>query len=180
MLPPLNITLLWATAVVVLLLILFRRYRVRHGRHKRMQRTAGRVRSKILTLPGFPQKLAYLRKINPFVFEELLLDGFELGGHKIERNKRYTGDGGIDGKVWIDGIKYLVQAKRYTGHIAIGHVKEFEELVRNEGCRGFFCHTGKTRDSAKTLVSNSNIVIISGQRLLELIEKGSIKSINRG
>ncbi len=174
MLPPLNITLLWTTAVVVLLLILFRRYRVRHGRHKRMQRTAGRVRSKILTLPGFPQKLAYLRKINPFVFEELLLDGFELGGHKIARNKRYTGDGGIDGKVWIGNTLYLIQAKRYTGHVAIAHIKEFNELLERHQCKGFFCHTGKTRDSGKEFASTSRLSIVSGQKLIQLIETGKI------
>lgn len=174
MLPPLNITLLWTTAVVVLLLILFRRYRVRHGRHKRMQQTAGRVRNKILTLPGFPQKLAYLRKINPFVFEELLLDGFELGGHKIERNKRYTGDGGIDGKVWIGNTLYLIQAKRYTGHVAIGHIKAFNDLLERHQCKGFFCHTGKTRGSGKEFASTSRLSIVSGQKLIRLIENGKI------
>ncbi|HCA3195726.1 TPA: restriction endonuclease, partial [Klebsiella pneumoniae] len=103
-----------------------------------MQRTAGRVAAKIRTLPGFPQKLAYLRKINPFVFEEMLLDAFELGGYRVERNKRYTGDGGIDGKVWIDDQLYLIQAKRYTGHVAIAHIKEFNELVKRHQCKGFF------------------------------------------
>jgi len=139
-----------------------------------MQRTAGRVRSKILTLPGFPQKLAYLRKINPFVFEELLLDGFELGGHKIARNKRYTGDGGIDGKVWIGNTLYLIQAKRYTGHVAIAHIKEFNELLERHQCKGFFCHTGKTRDSGKEFASTSRLSIVSGQKLIQLIETGKI------
>ncbi|WP_192840691.1 restriction endonuclease, partial [Enterobacter hormaechei] len=43
----------------------------------------------------------YLRKIDPFVFEELLLEGFEAHGFRTIRNKRYTGDGGIDGQVII-------------------------------------------------------------------------------
>ncbi|MEX6059375.1 restriction endonuclease [Enterobacter hormaechei] len=46
---------------------------------------------------GLPTKINYLRKIDPFVFEELLLEGFEAHGFRTIRNKRYTGDGGIDG-----------------------------------------------------------------------------------
>ncbi|MCS5932703.1 restriction endonuclease [Klebsiella pneumoniae subsp. pneumoniae] len=33
------------------------------------------------------------------MFEELLLEGFEAHGFRTIRNKRYTGDGGIDGQV---------------------------------------------------------------------------------
>lgn len=58
---------------------------------------------KINTFPHFGQKIAYLRKIDPFVFEELLLEGFERRGFEVIRNRRYTGDGGIDGRVKIDG-----------------------------------------------------------------------------
>jgi restriction system protein len=139
-----------------------------------MQRTAGRVAVRLSTLPGFPQKLAYLRKINPFVFEEMLLDAFESGGHRVQRNKRYTGDGGIDGKVWIENKLYLIQAKRYTGHIAISHIREFEELLNKHDCEGYFCHTGKTRESGKLLAKSGRVKIISGQRLLDLIERGQL------
>ena len=53
---------------------------------------------KIQTLPAFGYKIAYLRKIDPFTFEELLLEGFESHGFRTIRNKRHTGDGGIDGR----------------------------------------------------------------------------------
>ncbi len=46
-------------------------------------------------VPHFGQKIAYLRKIDPFVFEELLLEGFERRGFEVIRNRRYTGDGGL-------------------------------------------------------------------------------------
>ena len=58
-------------------------------------------------------KMAYLRKINPYVFEELVLDGFRSKGYGVKRNRRYSGDGGIDGRVYLDGKEYLVQCKRY-------------------------------------------------------------------
>ncbi|MGM8474744.1 restriction endonuclease, partial [Enterobacter hormaechei subsp. steigerwaltii] len=73
------------------------------------------------------QKINYLRKIDPFVFEELLLEGFEAHGFRTIRNKRYTGDGGIDGQVIIGKYRYLIQAKRYRGHIALQHVQEFDD-----------------------------------------------------
>ncbi len=60
-------------------------------------------------------------------------------------NKRYTGDGGIDGEVIIGKYRYLIQAKRYRGHIALQHVQEFEKLLKRHNCRGLFCHTGKNR-----------------------------------
>ncbi|EPO2651139.1 restriction endonuclease, partial [Klebsiella pneumoniae] len=69
--------------------------------------------AKIQTLPAFGYKIAYLRKIDPFTFEELLLEGFESHGFRTIRNKRYTGDGGIDGQVIIGKHRYLIQAKRY-------------------------------------------------------------------
>ncbi|WP_435071009.1 restriction endonuclease [Enterobacter hormaechei] len=111
--------ILWACSAIALLAVVFFRRSVRHRRHKRKQQSARRVLERIKTLPGFPQKINYLRKIDPFVFEELLLEGFEAHGFRTIRNKRYTGDGGIDGQVIIGKYRYLIQAKRYRGHIAL-------------------------------------------------------------
>lgn len=36
--------------------------------------------------------IAYLRKIDPYVFEELLLSAFENKGYKIKRNASYSAD----------------------------------------------------------------------------------------
>ncbi|MDS6629808.1 restriction endonuclease [Klebsiella variicola] len=93
--------ILWACSAIALFAVVFFRRSVRNRRHKRKQQSARRVLERIKTLPGFPQKINYLRKIDPFVFEELLLEGFEAHGFRTIRNKRYTGDGGIDGQVII-------------------------------------------------------------------------------
>ncbi|SPW93098.1 putative restriction endonuclease [Escherichia coli] len=45
-----------------------------------------------------------------------------------------TGDGGIDGQVIIGKYRYLIQAKRYRGHIALQHVQEFEKLLKRHNC----------------------------------------------
>ncbi|MCV4776236.1 restriction endonuclease, partial [Escherichia coli] len=57
--------ILWACSAIALLAVVFFRRSVRHRRHKRKQQSARRVLERIKTLPGFPQKINYLRKIDP-------------------------------------------------------------------------------------------------------------------
>lgn len=67
-------------------------------------------------------------------------------GWEIGRNFRYTGDGGIDGRVLIADKLYLIQAKRYRSHINLQHIRNFHQaIVREKAPGGFFVHTGKTR-----------------------------------
>ncbi len=123
---------------------------------------------------GVRLQIAYLRKIDLFTFEELLLEGFESHGFRTIRNKRYTGDGGIDGQVIIGKHRYLIQAKRYRGHIALQHVQEFDTLLKRHNCRGLFCHTGKTGAASKAVsFASDRMEIISGQRLIDLLTPGS-------
>ncbi|GJK49706.1 hypothetical protein TUM17560_20830 [Serratia marcescens] len=86
----------------------------------------------------------YLRKINPYVFEELLLLAFERQGYAVIRNASYSGDGGLDGQVIIEGKTYLIQAKRYGRTITPSHITSFGALLRQYHCDGFFIHTGRT------------------------------------
>ncbi len=51
----------------------------------------------------------------------------------------------LTAEVIIGKYRYLIQAKRYRGHIALQHVQEFEKLLKRHNCRGLFCHTGKNR-----------------------------------
>lgn len=144
--------------------------RRRRSQHARRQDQARRVLEKLTEIPHFGQKISYLRKIDPFTFEELLLEAFERRGFEVIRNARYTGDGGIDGRVIINGEVWFIQAKRYRDHIAIGHVRDFQQLLDAHQCRGFFCHTGKTREGTRSHIrSDGRVVLISGQRLLDLI-----------
>ena len=112
-----------------------------------------------------PRKFGYLRKIDPFVFEEMILTTFKSMGYKIKRNKRYTGDGGLDGKVWINGTLYLIQAKRYSNYINKAHVRDFESLCERHKAKGLFVHTGKTGGGTAT-VRSQRVSVISGEELL--------------
>lgn len=170
-----------AALVLVVLLVALARFAAasirrrffshRARRHRRFQAQARAVLGKLASIEHAAQRLAYLRKIPPLVFEEVLLEAFELRGCPIERNDRYTGDGGIDGKVHIGREWYFVQAKRYGTHINRAHVDEFIDIVERTGCKGIFIHTGRTGEASRTLARQSaHVSIISGDKLLGLLD----------
>ena len=114
--------------VVMAFLNLRGREKASTRRHRRYRATAGRVLNKLNSLPGDGQRLTYLRKISPYVFEELLLSAFERQGLTVVRNASYSGDGGLDGQVIIDGEHWLIQAKRYSRAVSPAHVEDFDRL----------------------------------------------------
>ncbi|PSB27620.1 restriction endonuclease [Chlorogloea sp. CCALA 695] len=117
-----------------------------------------------------PKALAILRKMNPYAFEELLLTCCQNQGWKIERNFRYTGDGGLDGRVTIAERLYLIQAKRYSGYINPKHIHDFNQVIQREKAYGgFFIHSGKTGELAKELLREYEISLLSGQRLVNFV-----------
>ncbi|WP_230941043.1 restriction endonuclease [Xanthomonas translucens] len=155
------------------------RPKARERRHRRRQDQARRVLAKINTIPLMPQRLAYLRKIDPLTFEELLLEAFERRGYRVERNTHYTGDGGVDGAVYLNGRRYLLQAKRYCKHVNRAHIVAFAQLLETRGCRGIFIHTGRTGAGTRELAAaNPNLTIISGQRLLDFLNSGRLDREN--
>lgn len=163
---------LWAVAGVVLVycILYILHYKGRHTRYiKKAKKVFNRINEKNLS-EG--QVLAYLRKIDPYVFEELIILGFAAKGYGFKRNKRYSGDGGVDGRVFLNGKKYLLQCKRYSKHINPRHVEAFSNVCREERCEGFFVHTGKTgKRSRDNVFIAGNVSIISGNRLAHLLMK---------
>lgn len=158
-------------AVLVLAVFWRRIFPGTSKRHRRRMAQAGNVRDLLSSGSLLPaQAFAYLRKVNPYSFEELVLDGFEKAGYKVKRNARYSGDGGLDGRVSKDGEEYLVQCKRYRGYISRQDVEDFSRVCTRECRRGFFVHTGKTGEgSRETAGAFGNVNIISGGRMLSLV-----------
>ncbi|MDX3901461.1 MAG: restriction endonuclease [Sphingobium sp.] len=108
--------------------------------------------------------------MDPLAFEELLLESFAARGHKVRRNRRYTGDGGIDGQVIIAGRVWLIQAKRYASAIRPDHVTAFAKVCRSRGSPGIFIHTGRTGALSRAgFDSCERIELISGERLMALL-----------
>lgn len=139
-------------------------------RHARKQKTARRVFDKLASIEHAAQKLAYLRKIDPLVFEELVLEACERRGHEVFRSSSYSGDGGIDGRITVHGRPFLVQCKRYANHVRRQHVLDFAAILEQRQIQGLFCHTGRTgafaRDFQKT---HPYLTIISGDQLIDLL-----------
>ena len=103
------------------------------------------------------------------MFEEMILTCLKRKGFIIIRNDGYTGDGGIDGRAYYRDQHYLIQAKRYTGHIKANDVKDFAKICKRRKGKGLFVHTGKTGDTAKEAAKEYGVEIVSGIRLLELL-----------
>ena len=145
---------------------------IQHG-----DRILQQLRSKA-TEVELPMAIAMLRRMNPYAFEELLLTCCEEQGWQIQRNFRYSNDGGLDGRVLITGKLYLIQAKRYTGHIKSKHIRDFHKVIQHEGAAGgFFIHSGKTGQVSKKLLDELGIKLISGQRLINFVLGREIKFV---
>ncbi|QKX07725.1 restriction endonuclease (plasmid) [Aquimarina sp. TRL1] len=160
-------------SILIIILLLGKR---KYNKHTRNIKKANKIINKLTNLEYPGQKIKYLRKIDPFVFEELLLTSFKTKGYKIKRNKKYTGDGGIDGIIYDSNKnKIIIQAKRYSGYVNLQDLYEFNNLVySNKAYKGYFVHTGKTGKKAHKHFKNSNIEIISGSSLINLIENKTL------
>ncbi|WP_392587911.1 restriction endonuclease [Serratia ureilytica] len=168
--PVLTVVLIVLFAAVMMGMNCRGRETARRRRHRRYQATATRVLARLPLLGGDGQRLAYLRKINPYVFEELLLLAFERQGYAVIRNTSYSGDGGLDGQVIIEGKTYFIQAKRYGRTISPSHITSFGALLRHHHCDGFFIHTGRTGQLSCALLQNHpHVHLVSGQKLLALL-----------
>jgi restriction system protein len=118
-----------------------------------------------------PRAIAYLRKVDPWVFEEVVLCSLEAAGFAVWRSRRYSGDGGCDGRVHVPGFGWCpIQTKRYSSHVDAAHVRAFSALVSHERRRlGLFIHTGRTGQNAWVAAGQSAVVIVSGRSLVGLV-----------
>lgn len=169
------LALVLAAGIMLTALVLFV---IRHQysrRHKRNIATAWRVYDRLNAIAQEKPTnetehrwfFSYLRQVDPFVFEELVLIALRNKGFRISRNRRYTGDGGIDGKAAKDGTLYLIQCKRYAGYISRQDVLDLERIARRKKAAGLFIHTGKAGQFSSEELQH--VTIIGGERLYSLI-----------
>lgn len=142
--------------------------------HRKRQDAARRRECTLAEIVGadasetFARRMAYLRTLDPLVFEELVLDAFQKKGWIVERNRRYSGDGGLDGKVFMDNRWRGIQCKRYKGAIQTAHVDRFARDLQKFGLEtGYFVHTGRTPAGARH--RQGNVIVVSGAALLDLL-----------
>ena len=116
---------------------------------------------------------AYLRTVDPQTFEEVVLSSIEAAGFVVLRNRRYTGDGGVDGRVLIPGTfgeTLAVQVKRYRSAINPSHVGDFNRAIRAGGhAGGLLVHCGRTGPLTRLALYGTPIDLVSGSALLNLL-----------
>jgi len=150
--------------------------------HQRRVRQARRALRTIRALQGTAVEarlFSYLRKVEPLVFEELVLCAIEQTGALVVRNLRYSGDGGIDGRAWIPSTGWCaIQTKRYGSHISRDHVAAFGDTLTRTRCkRGLFIHCGRTGLAVYQHLADRRIVLVSGQRLAALIGNSQLPPV---
>lgn len=165
-----NLSIIPLAVIFTVLIVVYFSFLIRpESRHRRYVKKSMSVIKTVNSIVSPPKKITYLRKINPYVFEELILSCLDAQGNKIFRNTKYSRDGGIDGVVIIESCKYLIQAKRYNGYVSKRDIENFDRLCRKKKCKGLFVHTGRTGKEVLRSCRTSNIDIVSGSRLLNLI-----------
>jgi restriction system protein len=142
-------------------------------RHRRYQASAARALQFLATLPRDSQRINYLRKINPHVFEELMLLVLVRQGFTVVRNVAYRRNGGNDSQVIIDGEYWLIQARRYFRTVSQSHVSEFDCLLFQRSRRGLFIHTGLINNDICN--ASKRLHIINGQNLLAILSGQNIR-----
>lgn len=172
-----NLALMLISAIVVISIIYIVFFKKKRHHYKIKQ--GEKILAKIRSFEGEninSRIINYLRQINPFTFEEMLLSLFNENGCKIKRNKRYTGDGGLDGKFKFNGKWYYIQAKRYSNYIRSTDVEALALLCRKKKVRGLFIHTGKAgKGSLSIEKANNHIMIITPEDLVQFIKTGKLK-----
>ncbi|MBB3121733.1 restriction endonuclease [Pseudoduganella violacea] len=142
--------------------------------HRHHVRVARRILRKVRGFTGagrVPRCLCYLRQVDPLVFEEVVLSALEDAGLFVLRNRRYSGDGGIDGVVWLPKLGwYALQVKRYRAHVREQHVGQFALVIRQQGYDGgLFVHTGKSGAAVYGHLGAGGIRLLSGESLVRLV-----------
>jgi restriction system protein len=141
----------------------------KHEKYRRMAKRQYRRIQAVINTP--PDAFHIMRKMNPLVFEELVVYAISRKRHwKAWHGDRYSGDGGIDGYARYRGRKYYIQDKRYSGVINPQHVKSFAAILSRDRVMGIFVHTGRTGKGSQETRSG-RMVFVSGNRLLELMDK---------
>lgn len=112
-----------------------------------------------------------VRRTHPFAFEMLVIIALKEKGVKAWHGRKFTGDGGVDGYAKIDGLMYYIQDKRYVSGINADHIYNFNILCRQHNVYGLFVHTGTTGTKARAINSDARVKIISGEKLLALLDR---------
>lgn len=138
--------------------------------------------SEILNASIKTDLLDYLGKVDPSMFEQIVVDllvNMGYGGTVEDAGQAIgqTNDGGIDGIIKEDVLgldTIFIQAKRWQNTVPIKEVRDFAgALLSKKSSKGVFITTSIFPDSAYEFVNkiDRKIILIDGNKLSELMFK---------
>lgn len=109
------------------------------------------------------------------LIREVFAAEFSQGGGEVHVTQA-SRDGGVDAIAFdpdpIRGGKIVIQAKRYTGTVGVGAVRDLYGTVMNEGAtKGILVTTSNFGPDAYKFVKDKPLTLLSGANLLHLLEK---------
>ena len=124
--------------------------------------------------------LAQLSKVDPFRFEQIVLDLLVRMGYGGSRKEAAAvtqkgGDEGIDGVINEDrlGLDVIyIQANRWKGNVGRQEIQSFVgALAGKKASKGVFITTSSFGDNATAYAASlhQNVILIDGRRLAELM-----------
>ena len=121
-----------------------------------------------------------LLKIDPFSFEDLVIELFKNMGYEVVGTKK-SNDGGIDFELYnndpIIGGKVIGQVKRYKNNIDIPKLREFESVLRNsDAMKGIYISTSNFSPQCERFASENNITLINGTILVNYLNEYGLNS----
>ena len=142
-------------------------------RHRCNIRQSIRILSKIRTFEHDGQVVAYLKTIDPYVFEEMVVQLFKEAGFLIWLTPSYSGDGGVDGKAYHSTSGWcLIQSKRYGRAIRTQHIYDFIGVVGRK--RGCFVHSGTSTSAIRAHLQGSRVRMLSGSLFVACIRNPQV------
>jgi len=117
-----------------------------------------------------------LRLLNAQEFEWLVGETFTREGWTVhETGRQGAPDGNIDLKLRRDGVRVIVQCKRWTAaQVGVDEIREFGGTLLREGLRGVDGIFVTLSDFNQTAINEANklgIQLINGRQLYERMEK---------
>lgn len=118
--------------------------------------------------------LTRIHEKSPDFFEKMVVELMEKMGYGRGQITQKSRDEGIDGMVYQDKLGFdviYIQAKRYDLEKTVGRpeLQKFGGAIPEKNVKGLFVTTGRFSQDAQKYANDRHIILIDGQRLVELM-----------
>lgn len=115
-----------------------------------------------------------LQAIEPYTFQRLTWTIFERIGFDVERTPAGR-DGGADGILHREGMKWVLQCKRYRGDVGEPILRDLFGTLHHLGAdAGILVTTGRISDPARAFAADKPLSLVDGKELLKLLDTAGL------